>query len=58
MSSTRRPRARKLAVACRMSACWRQLGVGCCDEMDVVAIVIAMLIFGLLGALIAGFDRI
>jgi hypothetical protein len=26
--------------------------------MDAVAIVIAMLIFGLLGALIAGFDRI
>jgi len=26
--------------------------------MDVVAIVIAALIFGLLGALIAGFDRI
>jgi hypothetical protein len=32
--------------------------VGCWDEMDAVAIAIAALIFGLLGALIAGFDRI
>jgi hypothetical protein len=32
--------------------------VGCFDGMDVVAIAIAAVIFALLGALIAGFDRI
>jgi hypothetical protein len=32
--------------------------VGSLAGMDVVAIAIAVLIFGLLGALIAGFDRI
>jgi len=32
--------------------------VGCLAGMDVVAIAIAAVIFGLLGALIAGFDRI
>ena len=36
----------------------RRWQVGSLAAMDVVAIALAVLIFGLLGALIAGFDRI